>query len=265
MKIICTGSEGFIGSHIMEQGRLLGYEMVGCDIVGIPNVKCPAHQVGLIGSDRVIHAAGILGTKELLDAPVGAVDFNITETVQLLDNCRKNEVPLTYITLGNTWLNPYSITKNCAAEFVRMYHAVHGLPTQVATTYNVFGPHQKWKPVRKIVPEFMTRLLAGLPVQINGVGDQWVDMVYAPDVARAILLDTGTGDAQYGSGVGRYVMDVAKDCAKALGVEFKAEHLPPRQGETGPAAVAEYARPHQMPYEEALKHTADWYRENFKL
>lgn len=237
--------------------------------MGTPDWACCAEVIpidALKHFDRVIHSAGVLGTSETLEAPCGAVEANVTRTLRVLRLCHEAKVPFTYITLGNNWLNPYSITKNCAAEFVRMYRVVHGLKTQVATCYNVFGPYQKWKPVRKIVPEFMTRILRGEPIELFGGGKQHVDMVYAPDMARAILNNPDAEEAHYGSGVARTVHGVALDCIKVMGENYptRLENIGDKPGETGPAAIAPYPIPNQTDYFEALQTTAEWYRQALK-
>lgn len=265
MRILVTGSEGFLGRHLMEQGRAWGYTMTGCDIMGTPDKLQSAKDVDVKGFDRVIHAAGLLGTSELISCPQTAVQANVLETLAILANCLHANVPFTYITLGNNWLNPYSITKNCAADMVRMYREVLGAHTQVAICYNLFGPYQKWAPVRKIVPEFMTRIIAGLPVQLNDSGLQHVDMVYAPDVAREILRHTDAVDYHCGSGVARTVAQVAGDCAMALGAKLRTESLPPRKGETGPAAIAPHGLDYATDYTVAMKVTADWYLQHFTV
>lgn len=259
----------------MEQGRALGHTMIGCDVAyadpckeeGKPQLFFPARSLQwehLKGVDRVIHSAGQLGTAETFTNPTRAVHENIVETLLVLEKCIEVGLPITYITLGNNWYNPYSITKNCAADFVRMYGQVHDLRTQVAVTYNVFGPYQKWKPVRKIVPEFMTRLLSGKPVELFFGGHTQVDMVYAPDVARAILENEDSGTHYYGSGVARSVKSVAEYCAHALKLRCSFIILGARQGETGPAAIASEPLRNQTPYPEAMKITADWYRANYR-
>lgn len=267
MKIIVIGSEGFLGRHLMEQGRAMGHDMAGCDIVGTPAFRKESSDLTigeLAKFERVIHSAGVLGTSETIAEPRIAVNWNITNTLDMLRKCHSLRLPFTYLTLGNNWLNPYSITKNCAAEFVRMYNVVHGLPTQVAVAYNVFGPYQKWKPVRKIVPEFMTKLIDKKHVELFFGGDTRVDMVYAPDVARAIIQNEASGTAHYGSGNPRSVAQVAEDCAKALGAGMEFVKLGARPGETDAAAIAPYPLYNLTPYEDALKTTAEWYRDNYR-
>lgn len=263
MKILVIGSEGFIGKHLMEQGRAIGYEMFGMDICGNPQFRKNVADVtsrDVSGLDRVIDSAGVLGTAETFAAPEHAVHVNVLGAITVLNACRREGVPMTYITLGNDWLNPYSITKNCAADFVRMFHTAYGLPTQVAVAYNLFGPYQKWTPVRKIVPDFMVKMLRDEPVDLFFGGLKMVDLVYAPDVAKALLMNMDTGMAHYGTGASMSVQNVLAACALALDLNPKINSLGPRPGETGEAAIAPYPIANITPIDEAMRVTADWYR-----
>lgn len=268
MNTLVTGANGFLGSHLIEQGQLMGHAMLGLDGHGECNFQQDASR--LLGSDlilanieRVIHCAGTLGTQETIDYPEACVENNVLATLKVLKACRIAGAEMTYITLGNQCLNPYTITKNCAAGFVRMFAAVHGLRAQVVVLYNLFGPRQKWEPVRKIVPEFMTRLIAGKPVQLFNSGKSLVDMTYVVDAARAILGDEEEGDRYHGSAAAVTVESVARACAVVLGVEYKAELLGARPGETGAAAIAPHPIAQQTPFGEALRITAEWYRKNY--
>lgn len=278
MKILVIGSAGFIGRHLMEQGNIKGYEMVGCDPEAREDsghhFRCSSFELrpeDYASFDHVIFSAGVLGTQETLDDPYRAINANIVAPLDALDKIHKasmgEDLIFTYVTLGNKWLNPYSITKNCAADFVRMFMTVHGLNTRVAVCYNVFGPYQKWAPVKKIVPEFMTKILAGATVGIWGRGDQSVDMVYAPDLAASLLNGENMyrdGLYHYGSGLRRRVEGVAEDCATALGMPFRFERVGYRPGETGGAAISPIPIATQTPYMEALRITAQWYRDNYR-
>lgn len=265
MRHLVVGSEGFLGRHLMEQGRSMGHDMIGCDISGNPDIPLLAEQVSdtllkRLHCERVIDCAGVLGTQETLANPTEAVAGNITTALNVLTACRDAGVPIAYLTLGNDWLNPYSITKNCAAEFVRMFNRVYELPTQVAVCYNAYGPFQKWKPVRKIVPEFMTKLLRDEEIELFFGGEQLVDMCYAPDVARSVLNDHSTGVRHYGSGRAMTVLSVLMECGKALGIEPKWRDAGHRPGETGAAAIAPYGMPTITQFQDAIRTTAAWYR-----
>lgn len=263
MKIIVIGSVGFIGSHIMDVGKQLGHSMVGFDLSRKSDFPINAANIrpqDIEGYDCVIHAAGVLGTRETMDNPLRAIQGNVCDLIPVLESCRQASVPITYVTLGNNWLNPYSISKNCAADFVNMYRVAHMCQTQTAIVYNVFGPRQKWEPVRKIVPEFMRRIIKGEPIELYDGGNQPVDLVYAPDLALDLIKKAGqTGPHHYGTGKRITVKEAAQLCSNALGMKWDFVSLPPRIGETNHSSVSPYSMPHITPMDEAMKVTADWY------
>lgn len=259
-KILIIGGEGFIGFHLKQRAAVMGMKVVSMDVAGNPDVK---ELEKFKEFERVYHLAGTLGTSETMDDPAGAVRNNIIYTLEVLEKCKASRTPLTYVTLGNNWINPYSITKNAAADFCRMYSANFGMNIQIAVTYNVFGSHQKTAPVRKIVPEFMSRLIRGQSVEIYGDGSQLVDMVYAPDLANGLLSNHKPATTHFGSANARSVYDVAQDCAQALGINgFKIKNVPARNGETSHGAISPYPMKSVSFYPPALKATADWYKEN---
>lgn len=277
MRILIIGGAGFLGSHIKQAAEAAGACAVSFD------VKPGASIVGESGNlnelttqhfDRIIDVSGRLGTVELFQDIKGAVAGNIVNTLSVLQACEESGTHYTYVTLGNKWLNPYSITKNCAADFVRMYDQVLKLPTQVAVTYNCFGPGQKWQYVRRIVPDFMTRVIAGKPIEIFGDGRQTVDLVYVKDFAKSLVESVISGERgtrHYGTANPMCVKEVAALCCQAVwggvapesGTELK--FIAPRSGETGGGDVCStYPMKYQTDTLDALKETADWYKANYK-
>lgn len=238
-------------------------EVFGADKAGSPDGIKDVFNLNaweVQGFDWVYNLTGILGTGETFDDIQEAIEANILNAVHVADCCRMAGVALKYVTLGNNWLNPYSITKNCAAQFCRMYAKEYRLPVQVAVTYNCFGSGQKSAPVRKIIPEFMTRLIRGQPLEIFGDGSQIVDMVYAPDFARAILTNNQTGTLFYGTSAPLTVLDVALKCRELFNSYTPITFLPMRRGETGDGVISPYPMPEITDLDLALKLTADWYK-----
>ena len=274
MRIMVIGGEGFIGSHLIESGNKHGHQMVNVDCAGKPTMLMYAGDMtahDLEDIERVIWSAGVLGTVETFDDPESAVKSNILDALHVLRLCLDKNIHFTYITLGNTWLNPYSITKNCMNDFCRMYldngrWSSKPVPVQVGTTYNVFGPRQKVGPVRKIVPYFLSQLIKGEPIELFFEGKQHVDMVYAPDLADAIIENDETGFQFYGSAVARTVKDVAIECGRAMFIMPEFIKAGNRRGETGEGAIAPYKEfIHETPFEQAIALTAKWYKENIHV
>lgn len=269
MRVAVIGGNGFIGSHVAMRFRAHKADVVVLDVAGRHGPYLDYRFIeakDLAGFDRVIHCGGVLGTSELIGDEEHAVDVNIVGTLRVLRAALESNVHLTYITLGNDWLNTYSITKNASAAFCRMFHEEHGAKVQIAVTYNVYGPGQKYRPVHKIVPEFMVRLLRHQTVTLYNGGENVVDMVFVTDLAEAIASNDALGTVHYGSGVPLKVREVYGLCAEAVGTSTEVVSVPRRKGESGEAAISPYAMSaNLMPIKEGLSATADYYRQNLRL
>jgi UDP-glucose 4-epimerase len=241
MRFLILGGCGFIGRHLYECAIGRGHDCVVADIVSPQNgFAAPFRLLDILqvapddfrGFDRIYHVAGLLGTAETFEYPQKVVEVNVVGTLKVLEAARTAGVPMSYVTLGNDWLNPYSISKNAAADFCRMYATTYSMHIQIVVTYNLYGPYQKLRPIRKIVPYFLHQLKNGLPVEIYGDGRQIVDLVYAPDFASELLSTEAPGTVHIGSGVPISVNEVVQECARVLGVEkYEVSYVPSRMGE----------------------------------
>jgi nucleoside-diphosphate-sugar epimerase len=271
-RIAILGGEGFIGRHLREAAVERGLKVRVFDVNACgespDSVRLDVRDLTpdhLAGCSRVYHLAGILGTAETFDNAEETIGTNILGTLAVLKAARASSTPVTYVTLGNHWLNPYSITKNAATDLCLMFREAYGLAVQVVVTYNLYGPYQKIHPVRKIVPSFLDRLIAEQAVEIHGDGEQVVDLIYARDFAREMLQERASGVVHIGTGVPLTVNEVARLCAEALGVgDYRVRHVGARRGEpSGSVSLSPHGYRHvtATPVREGLAVTAAWYRE----
>ena len=72
MKVLVTGSAGFIGSNLLEFCLLQGWDIIGVDnlSVGLPEMADPARVSGLPGSYRVM-CMGVCETNNLTEVLSG--------------------------------------------------------------------------------------------------------------------------------------------------------------------------------------------------
>ena len=109
MKILLTGSEGFIGQHIQsflkDKHNLIcldkktGNDLLNCDL---------DYDV-----DLVIHLAGLSGVRQSLDNPIGYWDNNVVASYRVF-NQFKNGPKILYAsssTAKEPWRNPYAMSK----------------------------------------------------------------------------------------------------------------------------------------------------------
>src|SRR5262245_24515173 len=140
--------------------------------------------------DRSIHDSGpfvqtnIVGTQVLLDA---AKAVGVKRYVQI----STDEV---YGSLGPTGSfsettplapnSPYSASKAAADMLVFAYHHTFGLPTLITRCSNNYGPYQF---PEKLIPLFVTNLLADQKVPLYGDGLNVRDWIHVDDHCDAIL------------------------------------------------------------------------------
>jgi UDP-glucose 4-epimerase len=258
-----TGASGFIGTHVVKQARLLGYDVLTFDRLSHQRWRKSSIDNTFFGDirdgsavhdfvahcDGVIHLAGLLGTQETIEHPYPAAETNIMGGLNVLQACSAYDIPLVNIGVGN-WFenNTYSLTKNTVERFCLMYRDYRDLPVNVVRALNAYGPGQSvaapYGPskVRKIMPSFIMRALSNDPIEIYGDGNQVMDMVYVGDVATILLsalsalmnnaapcrqvIDAGTGRLTTVNDIAKAVLDAVPDSASEI------VHIPMRPGET---------------------------------
>lgn len=285
MKILVTGSSGFLAGHTIQELHSQGHEVIGLTrhqgypfytpedakpdytyIGDVKDVEVVDRVVAL--SEGVINLAGILGTQETVNNPIPSVEVNIIGGLNVLQACKNNKVPMVQIAVGNHFENnSYSISKTTCERFALMYAKEHNVHVNVVRALNAFGERQSDYPVRKITASFIKRTLKDLPIQVYGDGTQLMDMVYVKDVAKILIERLFTKEygtlVEAGNGYGIQVKDYAQHIIDYLG-KGSIEYLPMRPGET-PKVQVIAKNPYFFTYTDvysALDKTIDWYTDN---
>lgn len=296
-KVLITGASGFIGKHTVAEAYRRGLGVVTFDRHYVPG-RFPydmehdveqfvgdirdyeAVQEAVAKADYVVNLAGILGTQETIRKPIPSVQTNTIGALNILEAMVPTQFHQTQgvqIGVGNYWMNnSYSITKSMAIRFCQMYNEENGTKMGMVRALNAYGPGQKHKPVRKIIPTFVVKALRGENIEVYGDGTQVMDMIYVADVAK-ILLDVATKDnvnyqKVYEAGTGRRttVNWIANRVIEAAGTDSDVVHIPMRPGEPpgsvvlgDPATLRDLGEYALTEFEVAIQHTVDWYRKNY--
>lgn len=290
--ILVTGGSGFIGSYVIENLLKKGFGVINFqhkansswkdinvlegDILDNDSV------IEAVGhSDGVIHLAGVLGTAEMMENPIEPIDINIIGSLNVFEACRMHKKKAAYISVGHYWMNnPYAITKHAAEKFALMYNKERNTKIAVVRSYNVYGPKQKMKPVKKIIPNFIIPALLNKDITVFGSGRQVVDMIFAEDAAeilvRALTQDHGVYDTtiEMGSGQGVTVNQIVETIVKKTGSSSSIMHREMRAGEKADSRLVadiDTLKPlgtyqeSLTTLDEGLDKTIPWYRDNLKL
>lgn len=300
MKILIFGGQGFIGSHLVDNFVSKGHKLLLFDRIynksawteygwdkkdvqfmlgDIKDEDAVREAVNLC--DRWVNLAGLLGTQEMMENPIPAVEVNITGALHIFESARVHKKPGLQIAVGNYWMNnPYSLTKNTTERFALMYNKEHGTDIRICRGMNVFGERQKHRPIRKIFPNLVIPALLNKPITIYGDGEQVMDLIYSADIAEVLSRVTTydiPNDITYEAGVGGgLTINNAVDLVlKSTGSTSEVIHIPMRPGEDA-GAVVEISEQgwsdleehinltvnDLTPLKEAIDSTVEWYRDN---
>ena len=166
--------------------------------------------------------------------------------------------------------SPYSASKASADMLVRSYHHTHGLPAIITRCSNNYGPYQF---PEKLLPLFITNLLADKPVPIYGDGKNVRDWIFVGDHCCAIdaVLRNGRPGEVYNIGGGneRSNIEITRLLLAELGKdESMIEYIADRPGHDLRYAVdsskiqSELGWRPALDFAEGLRLTINWYRDN---
>jgi len=165
--------------------------------------------------------------------------------------------------------NPYAATKAAAELLVQAYVAAHRLPCIITRSSNVYGPHQF---PEKVVPKFALLSLLCRRLPVHGDGSALRSWLYVGDAVEAfdLLLHRGVVGEVYNVGADRELstLDVARSVCGHTGqdatqsVQFVQDRLVnDRRYLINSAKLRALGWRECTGWEEGLKLTIDWYRE----
>lgn len=267
MIVLVSGGSGFIGKAVVAELGLHGHAALVYDR---PDDICDAERVAACvdGCDAVIHLAGMLGTHELFDDPLGAVNVNIGGTVHVLDACVTAGAAYVGITMPPVFPSIYTATKIGAAAIEDAYRHNYGLNIAKVRAFNAYGPGQKHGPghPQKIIPTFAVNAWNNRPIPVWGDGTQTVDLIHVDDIARMCVAAIGHNGVTFdaGTGTGLSVNDVAAMVLEWTGSTAGVEYLPMRRGEVASNIRATGEGWRQLGWrpefhEGRLQTTVEWY------
>ena len=197
-KVLVTGADGFIGSHLTEELLRRGYDVRAfvfynsfnswgwLDLlpreirneldVFAGDIRDPhGTRKAMDGCDGVLHLAALIGIPYSYHSPDTYVDTNIKGTLNVLQAARElgtrrvvhtstSEVYGTArfvpITEEHPLIgqSPYSATKIAADQMALAFNLSFGTPVTVLRPFNTYGPRQS---ARAVIPTIVTQIANG--------------------------------------------------------------------------------------------------------
>ena len=222
-KILVTGADGFIGSHLVEMLLAQGHEVTALsqynsfnywgwleDIAATDALKVVSGDVRdphfcrkiVAGQDVVFHLAALIAIPYSYAAPDSYVDVNVRGTLNIcqaaLDLGVSRVIHTSTSEVYGTALyvpidekhplqaqSPYSASKIGADAIAQSFHAAFDLPLTTVRPFNTYGPRQS---ARAVIPTIIAQLAAGRREISLGDTRPTRDFNYVEDTCRAFVL-----------------------------------------------------------------------------
>ena len=223
-KVLVTGADGFIGSHLTESLLAKGYEVKAFAYYNsfntwgwldtLPKEKLDQIEVftgdirdpngvrtALKGTDAVFHLAALIAIPFSYHSPDSYVDTNIKGTLNVLQAARDLDLQRVLVTSTSEVYgtaqyvpidehhpfqgqSPYSATKIGADRLAESFYRSFGLPVSIVRPFNTYGPRQS---ARAVIPTIITQLLAGKEEIKLGSLTPTRDFNYVKDTAAGFI------------------------------------------------------------------------------
>jgi len=205
-KVLITGSEGFIGSHLVEylvkkkykvkafvlynsyadKGWLqtLDAEILKKIEIHFGDIRDDKNlSLAFKNVDHVIHLAALIGIPYSYSSTKSYIDTNIIGTYNILEQCIKSKIKKLIITSTSEVYgsalkipidenhklqaqSPYAATKIAADKLTESYIKSFNLNAVIVRPFNTYGPRQS---TRAVIPTIITQILKNKNIELGSL------------------------------------------------------------------------------------------------
>lgn len=223
-KVLVTGADGFIGSHLTEELVKQGFDVRAFVMYNSFNswgwldhapkaimdevevfsgdVRDPhGVKTAMRGCDVVLHLAALIAIPYSYHSPDTYIDTNIKGTLNILQAARElnigkvihtstSEVYGTarYVPIDENHplqgQSPYSASKIGADQLAMSFHYSFGTPVSIIRPFNTYGPRQS---ARAVIPTIITQIASGASTIKIGSTSPTRDFNYVVDTVRGFI------------------------------------------------------------------------------
>lgn len=223
-KVLVTGADGFIGSHLTEELVRRGYdvrafvyynsfnswgwldcasdEIKGALDIFAGDVRDPhGVKTALCGCDTVLHLAALIAIPYSYHSPDTYVDTNIKGTLNVLQAARELGIEKVVHTstsevYGTAQFvpitedhplqgqSPYSASKIGADQIAMSFYYAFDAPVAIIRPFNTYGPRQS---ARAVIPTIITQIASGRPTIKLGAIHPTRDFNFIKDTVNGFI------------------------------------------------------------------------------
>ena len=222
MKILITGADGFIGSHLTELVHSEGHDVMALsqynsfnDWGWLEDIDCQ-NEINIITGDIrdpffckeitkkvdvIFHLAALIGIPYSYQAPDSYIDTNVKGTLNICQAALENEVKRVLVTSTSEVYgtakyvpidedhplqpqSPYSASKIGADAVAMSFFNSFNLPLTIVRPFNTYGPRQS---ARAVIPTIITQIASGAKEIRLGDTSPTRDFNYVSDTCRGFI------------------------------------------------------------------------------
>jgi NAD dependent epimerase/dehydratase len=223
MKLLVTGADGFIGSHLTEALVRAGHEVrafvlynsfgtrgwldrcatevAGAFEVFAGDVRDPyGVRAAMQGVEAVLHLAALIAIPYSYHSPDTYVDTNIKGTLNILQAARELGARVIHTSTSEVYgtarfvpiteehplqgQSPYAATKIGADQLAMSFWCAFGTPVTIIRPFNTYGPRQS---TRAVIPTIITQIAGGARQIKLGALHPTRDFSYVGDTVSGFL------------------------------------------------------------------------------
>jgi len=222
IKVLVTGADGFIGSHLTEMLVAQGFLVKALSQYNsfnnwgwLEDINCKDQIEVLTGDirdphyckhitkdvDIIFHLAALIAIPYSYVAPDSYVDTNIKGTLNICQAAKENgNIRVIHTSTSEVYgtaqyvpidekhplqpQSPYSATKIAADAMAMSFYNAFELPVTIARPFNTYGPRQS---ARAVIPTIITQIANGMKEIKLGDVSPTRDFNYVEDTCRGFL------------------------------------------------------------------------------
>ena len=244
----------------------------------------------------VFHLAAFFANQNSVDHPERDLEVNGLGTLRLLQYATMSGVdrfvyassgcsiygsdaplPLKEDFMSMNLSTPYQITKMVGELYCNFFFNHYGLKVVKPRFFNSYGPGEVPGQYRNVIPNFIYWAMKGQPLPITGTGEETRDFTFVGDIVDG-LLRAGYFEAaiseefNLASGKETRIIDLAERINKLVGNSAGVQLASRRKWDTKSRLLASVDKAREIigykpetTFEDGLKKTVGWFKENWDL